>query len=70
MVNLARQLGSLIGRSQGKSVDDGFFQPRVVDKTGLAGKFTFILEYDCAACVPLTPTLSATPAEAIVWRPS
>jgi uncharacterized protein (TIGR03435 family) len=61
MVDLTRQLGFLIGRSQGKSLDDGFFQPRVVDKTGLAGKYTFILEYDCPACVPLTPTVSANP---------
>jgi uncharacterized protein (TIGR03435 family) len=60
MADLALQLGPLIGRSQGKSVDDGFAQPRVVDKTGLAGKYTFILEYDCAACIPLTPGSSAS----------
>jgi len=24
---------------------DGYLQPRVVDKTGLTGKYTFILEY-------------------------
>ena len=61
MADLARQLGFLIGRAQGKSLDDGFFQPRVTDKTGLPGKYTFILEYDCPACVPLTSTVSADP---------
>jgi uncharacterized protein (TIGR03435 family) len=44
-----------------KSVDDGFFQPRVVDKTGLTGKYTFILEFNCPACVPLSPTVSVNP---------
>jgi uncharacterized protein (TIGR03435 family) len=38
-------LGFLIGSSQGKSVADGYPQPRVVDKTGLTGTYTFILEY-------------------------
>jgi uncharacterized protein (TIGR03435 family) len=46
-------LSFLIGRALGKSLDDGFLQPRVVNKTGLTGKYTFILEYDCAACAPL-----------------
>jgi uncharacterized protein (TIGR03435 family) len=59
MADLARQLGPLLGRSLGKSVDDGYFQPRVVDKTGLTGKYTFILEYDCPACVPVAPRLPA-----------
>jgi uncharacterized protein (TIGR03435 family) len=57
MGDLARQLGFLIGRSAGKSLDDGFFQPRVIDKTGLTGRYTFILEFDCPACV----TLAANP---------
>lgn len=61
MADLARQLGFLIGRSLGRSLDDGFFQPRVVNKTGLAGKYTFILEYDCPACVPLAPVVSGIP---------
>ena len=45
-------LGLLIGSSQGKSVRDGFLQPRVVDKTGLTGKYTFILEYYDASHTP------------------
>ena len=53
-------LGFLIGKALGKSLDDGFLQPRVVNKTGLTGKYTFILEYDCAACAPL----NAKPADA------
>jgi uncharacterized protein (TIGR03435 family) len=59
MKSFATDLGFKIGRSQGKSVDDGSFQPRVVDKTGLAGTYTFILEYDCPACAPLAAPLSA-----------
>jgi uncharacterized protein (TIGR03435 family) len=61
MTDFARQLGFLIGRSGGKSLDDGFFQPRVIDKTGLAGKYTFVLEFDCPACVSLAPATSANP---------
>lgn len=38
-------LGFVIGMSQGKSVTQGYPQPRVVDKTGLTGKYTFILEF-------------------------
>lgn len=38
-------LGFLIGSSQGKSVLDGYVQPRVVDQTGLTGRYTFVLEY-------------------------
>jgi len=61
MADLARQLGPWIGTSQGKSLDDGFFQPRVVDKTGLNGKYTFILEYACNACAPPPAKPSAYP---------
>jgi uncharacterized protein (TIGR03435 family) len=45
MAEVASNLGLLIVRSQGKSGLDGFLQPRVADKTGLTGKYTFILEY-------------------------
>jgi uncharacterized protein (TIGR03435 family) len=51
-----QNLGFAVGRAQGKTLDDGFFQPRIADKTGLAGKYTFILEYNCPACVPLAAT--------------
>ena len=47
-------LDFLIGRALGKFLDDGFLQPRVANKTGLTGKYTLILEYDCAACAPLS----------------
>ena len=53
-------LSFLIGRALGKSLDDGFLQPRVANKTGLTGKYTFILEYDCAACAPLNAKLAET----------
>lgn len=62
MSTFASGLGFLIGRALGRSLDDGFVQPRVVNKTGLTGKYTFILEFDCAACAPLNakPTDTAT----------
>jgi uncharacterized protein (TIGR03435 family) len=45
MADFVSNLGFLIGASQGKSVLDGFPQPHVVDKTGLTGIYTFILEF-------------------------
>jgi uncharacterized protein (TIGR03435 family) len=45
MAEFVWNLGFLIGSSQGKSVLDGHIQPRVVDETGLSGRYTFILEY-------------------------
>jgi len=45
MADFISDLGFLMGSSEGRSVRDGFLQPRVADKTGLTGKYTFILEY-------------------------
>jgi uncharacterized protein (TIGR03435 family) len=45
MAEFVSNLGFVIGSSQGKGVLQGVPQPRVVDKTGLAGKYTFVLEY-------------------------
>jgi uncharacterized protein (TIGR03435 family) len=45
MADFVANLGFLIGSSQGKTVTDGYLQPRVVDKTGLPGRYTFVLEY-------------------------
>jgi uncharacterized protein (TIGR03435 family) len=53
MAEFVSNLGYLIGASQGKSVLDGHLQPRVVDKTGLTGKYTFILEYYDGAAAQL-----------------
>jgi uncharacterized protein (TIGR03435 family) len=58
MAEFISNLGFLIGSSQGKSVLDGFLQPRVVDKTGLTGKYTFILEYYNAGTAQLTRQLA------------
>jgi uncharacterized protein (TIGR03435 family) len=52
-------LGFLIGSSQGKGALDGFLQPRVVDKTGLTGRYTFILEYYSAGLASLSRLLPA-----------
>src|SRR5579863_5202888 len=59
MAEFISNLGFLIGSSQGKSVTQGFPQPRVVDKTGLTGKYTFILEYYNASTADLTRQLAA-----------
>jgi uncharacterized protein (TIGR03435 family) len=58
MTEFISNLGFLIGGSQGKGVLDGFPQPRVADKTGLTGKYTFVLEYYNAGMAGL----SAMPA--------
>ena len=68
MADLARQLAFLIGRSMGQLVDDGFFQPRVTDKTGLTGKYTFILEYACPACARFASAVSVA-ADGSTSRP-
>jgi len=51
-------LGFLIGSSQGKSVLDGYPQARVVDKTGLTAKYTFVLEYYNASSANLAARLN------------
>jgi uncharacterized protein (TIGR03435 family) len=43
MAEFVSNLGNLIRGSEGKPLDAP--TPRVVDKTGLTGKYTFILEY-------------------------
>jgi uncharacterized protein (TIGR03435 family) len=60
----SNNLPFLIGHAQGKILDDGFFQPRVIDKTGLIGKYTFILEFDCTPCTPLAATAPTREAPA------
>ncbi len=59
MAEFVSNLGFLIGSSQGKSVLQGFLQPRVVDKTDLTGKYTFILEYYNAGTAELTRQLAS-----------
>jgi len=59
MAQFIPNLEHLIGSSQGKSVADGYPQPRVVDKTGLKGKYTFILEFQGAANLRSTPPEAA-----------
>ncbi|HEY4360455.1 MAG TPA: TIGR03435 family protein [Bryobacteraceae bacterium] len=61
MADFVSNLGFLIGSSQGKSVTSGYLQPRVVDKTGLTGKYTFLLEYFNAGSAQLAASLQATP---------
>jgi uncharacterized protein (TIGR03435 family) len=53
MAEFVSNLGFLIGTSQGKGANDGYLQPRVVDKTGLAGRYTFLLEYSSEGAAAL-----------------
>ena len=57
MAEFVSNLGFIIGSSRGKSVLDGYLQPRVVDKTRLTGKYTFILEYYNAGTASLAAAL-------------
>jgi uncharacterized protein (TIGR03435 family) len=57
-------LGFIIGSAQGKSVLDGYPQPRVIDKTGLAGKYTFILEFYNASNANLAARVAAQTGKA------
>jgi uncharacterized protein (TIGR03435 family) len=67
MSTFVGSLGFLIGKALGKSLDDGFLQPHVVNKTGLTGKYTFILEYDCAACAPLNAKPADVASDAVAY---
>lgn len=49
MAKFAANLGFTIGSSQGRGASQGFAQPRVIDRTGLPGVYTFILRYASAA---------------------
>jgi uncharacterized protein (TIGR03435 family) len=61
MGEFASSLGFIIARSQGRGLLDNSPQPRVVDETGLAGKYTFILEYYNAAAGDANASLLARP---------
>jgi uncharacterized protein (TIGR03435 family) len=59
MAEFVSNLGFIIGSSMGKPVTQGYAQPRVVDKTGLTGKYTFILEYSSEAGAALRGLMAA-----------
>jgi uncharacterized protein (TIGR03435 family) len=48
MADFARNLGSMVANSI--NLDRAAGLPRILDKTGLAGKYSFRLEYACARC--------------------
>jgi uncharacterized protein (TIGR03435 family) len=62
MAQFVSDLGTRIASSQGKPAMDGFRQPRVVDKTGLTGEYTFVLEYYDVSTASLYARMSP-PAE-------
>jgi len=70
MADLARQPGFLIGRSQGKSVDDGFFQPASSMRRGLAESTLSSWSMTARPAFPLLRRCPPTRTEAIVWRQS
>jgi uncharacterized protein (TIGR03435 family) len=64
MAEFASNLGFLIGSSQGKSASEGHLQPRVVDKTGLTERYTFVLEYYDAGLANMARSLPPSDAGA------
>jgi uncharacterized protein (TIGR03435 family) len=64
IAEFASNLGFIIGSAQGKNVLDGYPQPRVIDKTGLTGKYTFILEFYNATNADLAARLAAQTGKA------
>lgn len=49
--DLVRALGRLIAQSLGEDPNDfAFPKPRVIDKTGLTGKYDFTLRFSCEGC--------------------
>jgi uncharacterized protein (TIGR03435 family) len=72
MEQFLSNLGYLIGSSQDKGVTKGYLQPRVADKTGLTGRYTFILEYYSAGNASAAAALgvAAPPDEPAASDPS
>jgi uncharacterized protein (TIGR03435 family) len=62
MDQFVSSLGVVIGNSQGKGAAEGYPQPRVVDRTGLTGTYTFTLQFQGVASPRLTPPGGAAPA--------
>jgi uncharacterized protein (TIGR03435 family) len=61
MAEFVTNLGFTIGKSEGKSVLDGYIQPRVVDRTGLSARYTFVLEYYSATSETLASQFPSRP---------
>jgi uncharacterized protein (TIGR03435 family) len=64
MAELVATLPLLIVRGQGINMlsDSGTRRPRVIDKTGLTGKYDFTLEFSCPACYGVAVPVSAVGA--------
>src|SRR5277367_5419254 len=49
--DLVKGLGRLIAQSLGENMSDfASRKPRVIDKTGLTGKYNFTIEFSCEGC--------------------
>ncbi len=57
MAEILERLGFMVSRALGN--DASVVQPRVVDKTGLTGRYDFNLDVDCPGCVGITPAMRA-----------
>ncbi len=60
MQDLANRLGFSINQSKG--VEQGRPVPRVAEKTGLTGRYDFVLEFDCRACEGMPAAILANMA--------
>lgn len=58
MAYFASSLGRDLALALGRDPNAG--QPRVVDKTGLTGRYDFTVEFDCQGCVGLSAAIRAT----------
>jgi uncharacterized protein (TIGR03435 family) len=49
--DFVKNMGRLIAQSLGENMSDfASRKPRVIDKTGLAGKYNFTIEFSCEGC--------------------
>jgi uncharacterized protein (TIGR03435 family) len=65
MAEFVSTLGTNIRSSQPGNLPHGYLQPRIVDRTGLKGRYTFTLEYADASTLSsrAAPPMSANPTD-------
>jgi uncharacterized protein (TIGR03435 family) len=65
MAEFVSTLGTNIRTSQGMTLPQGYLEPRIVNKTGLKGRYTFTLEYADASTLSsrAAPPMSENPTD-------